>query len=41
MYVGGFRTTDFAVGSLNIGGTDFTTIRTGYIQSGILQLRYE
>lgn len=41
MYVGGFRTTDFAVGSLNIGRTDFTTIRTGYIQSGILQLRYE
>ncbi len=41
MYVGGFRTTDFVVGSLNIGGTDYTTIRTGYIQSGILQIRYE
>lgn len=41
MYVGGFRTTDFRTGTLNIGGTDYTTIRTGYIQSGILQLRYE
>ena len=37
MYIGGFRTTDFRTGTLNIGGTDYTTIRTGYIQSGILQ----
>lgn len=41
MYIGGFRTTDFEDGSLRIGDTDYTTIRTGYIQSGILQLRYE
>lgn len=41
MYVGGFRTTDFVVGSLTIDNTTYTTIRTGYIQSGILQLRYE
>lgn len=41
MYVGGFRTTDFTVGSLEIENTTYTTIRTGYIQSGILQLRYE
>jgi hypothetical protein len=41
MFVGGFRTTDFVVGSLSIGGIDYKTIRTGYIQSGILQLRYE
>jgi hypothetical protein len=41
MYIGGFRTTDFTVATLRIGNTDYTTIRTGYIQSGILQLRYE
>lgn len=41
MYVGGFRTTDYVKDTLEIGDTTYTTIRTGYIQSGILQLRYE
>lgn len=41
MYIDGFRTTDFVSGSLTISGTPYTTIRTGYIQTGTLQMRYE
>lgn len=41
MWVGGFRTTDYVVGSLEIDSTTYTTIRTGYIQTGLLQIRYE
>lgn len=41
MYVGGFRTTDFVIDAIDIGGDRYITIRTRYIQSGILQLRYE
>ncbi len=41
MYIGGFRTSDYITNTLIINGTNYTTIRTGYIQTGSLQIRYE
>ena len=43
MYVGGLGTTDYIVQSqsININGVSYKAIRTGYIQTGVLQLRYE
>lgn len=41
VYVGGLRTTDYEIQNLSIDGVSYKAIRTGYIQTGVLQMKYE